>query len=411
MTISIGRSTAVVILLFLMCVINYIDRSAVSFAAHDIQKSFGLDSSQIGIILGAFGIGYVISTLFGGLAADYFGIKWTLAISALVWSLAIGGAGIATGFLTLVAARTALGLAEGPTFPATDAAVQRIIPIEQRGRATAGALVAVPIALAIGSPVVSQLIQVFSWRTMFFILMALSLAWIPLWLMLPKPKSAEAKIKQNLEDAPPLSSLFKSPTLWANYLAYFVFGYFLFFFMTWLPEYLRHEYDLDLSTVGYLAILPWACGAVLLLLFGYLGDIIYTRTRRLRLAYSYPIAATQFLAAISVLPLTMAGDLNTAVICITLAAGLALAPNVAYYVIVADLVPGMVGRAMGVMTVFFAAAGFLAPMITGFVLKESGHFKTAFALMALIAFVSVACVLLFHHPDRDFRKLPSSTDT
>jgi hypothetical protein len=39
-------------------------------------------------------------------------------------------------------------------------------------------------------------------------------------------------------------------TLLANTWAFFVFGYFLFFFMTWLPSYLERAYGLNLRTVG-----------------------------------------------------------------------------------------------------------------------------------------------------------------
>lgn len=80
----------VVFLLFLVTVVNYIDRSAIAFAIHDIQAEFGLTSSQIGLILGAFGIGYIISTLFGGISVDRYGSKFTLAGIALLWTIATG---------------------------------------------------------------------------------------------------------------------------------------------------------------------------------------------------------------------------------------------------------------------------------------------------------------------------------
>ena len=49
----------------------------------------------------------------------------------------------------------------------------------------------------------------------------------------------------------------------------------------------------------------------------------------------------------------------------------------------------------------FAISGFLAPVITGSVLKLHGSFVDAFWLMAGLSFSSVIVVLNFHHPDRD----------
>lgn len=51
-------------------------------------------------------------------------------------------------------------------------------------------------------------------------------------------------------------------TLLANTWAFFVFGYFLFFFMTWLPSYLERAYGLSLQTVGLFTVLPWLAASV-----------------------------------------------------------------------------------------------------------------------------------------------------
>jgi len=56
------------------------------------------------------------------------------------------------------------------------------------------------------------------------------------------------------------------------------------------------------------------------------------------------------------------------------------------------------------MNLAFAISGFLAPVITGSVLKMHGSFVDAFWLMVALAFSSVLVVLVFHHPDRDRAK-------
>ncbi len=49
----------------------------------------------------------------------------------------------------------------------------------------------------------------------------------------------------------------------------------------------------------------------------------------------------------------------------------------------------------------FAISGFLAPVITGWVVDTSGSFQYAFLLMAALALSSVLVVLIFHRPDED----------
>ncbi|OYW41910.1 MAG: hypothetical protein B7Z45_02795 [Azorhizobium sp. 12-66-6] len=415
----------VVALLFVITAINYIDRSAIAFAIHEIEAELGLSPASVGLVLGAFGIGYILTALIGGIVSDRFGAKITLAASAVVWSISIGLTGAATGFAMLYAARIALGAAEGPCFPALSRAVDDWLPPHERGTALAGALVAVPLSLAIGAPIVTTLIGWLGWRGMFYVLAFLALAWLPLWLFLFQDNplrsrfvSADEAAAIERRGAVPSGSgaearygwsvLLTTPTLLANYFAYFVFGYFLFFFMTWLPSYLRKAYGLDLSQVGLVTVLPWLAAAVALGIGGRLSDRTLMRTKSYRRARTYQIALTQAVAALAVIPVAMSGNINVAVAGLTVAVAACLAPNAAFYAVVVDVVPRYAATAMGVMTVWFAASGFLAPVITGAILQATGEFRYAFLLMAALAVLSVMGLILFHRPDVDRARLEGS---
>ena len=125
--------------------------------------------------------------------------------------------------------------------------------------------------------------------------------------------------------------LLTTPTLLANYWAYFVFGYYLFFFMTWMSEYLRKTYDLHITRIGLVAMLPWAASAVALYGFGRWSDILLKRTSSLRVARSYQIAGTQIVAAIAIAPVALSGNIYIAVTGITIAVAASMAGNAAYY--------------------------------------------------------------------------------
>lgn len=414
----------IVFLLFAITGVNYIDRAAISYAIPAIQRDLGLSPGDTGTILGAFGLGYALTTLFGGFAVDRYGARLVLTVAAILWSLSIGTTALAGGFVMLYAARVLLGVSEGPNFPALTGAVSHWLSPHERATALGNALFAVPLALAVGGPIVTQLLGWLDWRLTFAALFVLSAAWVPLWYFLFRDEPAESRFVNAAElahiqtkdpsvtaashaalkswpEPGVLRKLLTNKTLLANYWAFFVFGYFLFFFMTWLPSYLERKYGLNLQTVGLFTVLPWLSAAVLLWLFGRWSDYLLKTTGRLRVARSYLIAGSQLVAALAVIPVALTDDLTVAIAGITLAVAASMGANAAYYAVNVDIVPHRAATALGIMDFAFAIAGFLAPAITGWVLNLRGSFADGFLLMTALALSSVLVVLLFHHPDRD----------
>lgn len=282
----------IVTILFLITFINYVDRASFSYAIDDIAKEFNLTAREIGLALGSFGIGYVITPFLGGIAADKFGAKWTLAISIFFWSIASLLTGMATGLLMLLLSRIILGIAEGPNFPALTRAISDWLSETERNRALALTLIAVPLSLALSGPIVSQLIVHLSWRGTYYFLALIAILWLPLWCWLFKdnPKDSpyvnQAELsylnKQTITNAHAPSKLtwkflFLNRTLAVNNWAFFVFGYYLFFFMTWLPRYLNLKYHLDLKQIGFYSIAPWLLGAIMMWGLGTLSDYIFKK--------------------------------------------------------------------------------------------------------------------------------------
>ncbi|MDP1752186.1 MAG: MFS transporter [Reyranella sp.] len=418
----------IVFLLFAITGVNYIDRAAISYAIPAMQLDLGLSPGDTGAILGAFGLGYALTTLFGGFAVDRYGARIVLTVAAVLWSLSIGATALASGLAVLYAARVLLGVSEGPNFPALTGAVSHWLSPHERATALGNALFAVPLALAVGGPIVTQLLGWFDWRLTFAALFVLSAAWVPLWYFLFRDDPAESRFVNTTElahirtsdpsvTAAPhaalkswpepgvLKSLLTNRTLLANYWAFFVFGYFLFFFMTWLPSYLERKYGLNLQTVGLFTVLPWLSAAVLLWLLGRWSDYLLKTTGRLRVARSWLIAGSQLVAALAVVPVALTDNLTVAIAGITVAVAASMGANAAYYAVNVDIVPHRAATALGIMDFAFAIAGFLAPAITGWVLNLRGSFADGFLLMTALALSSVLVVLLFHHPDRDRERL------
>ena len=416
----------VVFLLFAITIVNYIDRAAISYAIPVIQRELGFSATESGAILGAFGLGYALTTLLGGFAVDRWGARLVLTVAAVLWSLSIGLTALASGVAMLYAARVLLGISEGPNFPALTGAVTHWLSPHERATALGNALLAVPLALAIGGPIVTQLLAWLDWRLTFAVLFALSAAWVPLWWFLFRDSPADSRFVNQAEldhihshheavskrpravlrswpGTRVVAALLTNRTLLANTWAFFVFGYFLFFFMTWLPSYLGRKYGLNLGAVGLFTVLPWLAAAVTLWLFGRWSDALLASTGRLRIARSWLIAGTQFVAAIAVIPVAMTDNLTVAIAGITIAVAASMGANAAYYAVNVDIVPERAATALGIMDFAFALAGFLAPAVTGWVLSIRGSFTDGFVLMTGLALSSVLVVMLFHRPDHDRR--------
>src|SRR5665213_4033862 len=97
------REWAVVLLLVLSAIINYVDRSNLSIAAPDIQRQFGLSPIQIGTLLSAFFWTYALAQITGiaGWFSDRFPVGWVMLGGYVLWSGATIITGLATSFAGL----------------------------------------------------------------------------------------------------------------------------------------------------------------------------------------------------------------------------------------------------------------------------------------------------------------------
>lgn len=418
----------IIALVFFITVVNYVDRSAIAFAMPILSKRFQLDEEDIGLTLGAFNIGYALMVFIGGLLVDRLGSRRIWLVAALVWSLSIVSTAAATGFAMLFVVRLLLGLAEGPNFPALNRVVGDWLPADERAIALGNALVAVPIALMIGGPIVSNLAAGFGWQGMFIILGIAGIIWVPAWNFLYRDFPENSKhvndaelqhiregkiisrelsdkaIRKNMHISHPgmWKFLLTNKTLMSNNWAFFVFGYNLFFFMNWLPTFLNKSYQLNVKEVGIFTVLPWLLASVLLYSVGIISDRVLRSTGKLRLARSYPIWISQLLGALFLLPILFFHSLTVAAIFISLCVGFNMAANSAFYAINVDMIKERSGTALGIMDFFFAVAGLVASTLTGFIIQITRSFSGAFVLVIALNLSSVIGVLLFHHPDKPF---------
>lgn len=410
-------------LVFFITLVNFIDRSAISFVIDPLKQEFHFNDTQFGMILSAFGLGYVFLTAFGGWLVDIFGTRSVWALAAIAWSLCVGLLGFAVGFWSFIGLRLLLGATEGPHFPAITRTISNWLPPAERARALSLGLVAIPLSSVVGAPFCSYLVIDLGWRMMFFIISSLGIIWAFIWAILFRDKpqdcpfvSEEEKKFLKEQCTQPIAKkeshidwnfILTHPTLIANNIAYFAFGYMLFFATLWLPGYFLSQHGLNLKSVGWYLTIPWLVGAIFLKAGGFLSDWLYKKTGNGRISRSHVIWISQLFAAIFFVLLSFTSSLGLSILFLSLALGFGLMPQPAFFSVNIDVAKERAGSSQGVTSSCLSLAGILAPLLTGWLIDLTNSYKGAFLLLAALTGAAVVIVIFFHHPDRKYNRSPA----
>ncbi|MDX2107026.1 MAG: MFS transporter [Candidatus Melainabacteria bacterium] len=412
-------------LAFFITLVNYLDRSAISYAITPIRKEFGFSESEFGAVAAAFAVGYMIMTTGGGLMVDKWGARKIWAGAAILWSGVTAMMGLASSFSVLFTFRTLLGLAEGPHFPSLTRVVADWLPTNERARSTAIGLAAVPMASVIGAPLITNLIIAFGWKLMFVCLGGVGIVWAFIWYYMFRdyPENSthvnETELR-HIRDGQAVERgksdaemrhhhlslgtttwkfMLLNPSLMANNFAFFAFGYLLFFALTWLPGYYEATYHLKLKQIGFYLIAPWLTSAIMLMSAGFLSDYIWKKTGSMRKSRSHMIWICQLLSGICFIPVMYVHDVNLSLLFISLGLGFGLMPNAAFYALNTDLAKDRAATSLGLMDTFFALSGILAPYLTGLIAEKTGSFNSAFFVLIFFTLSATVAVLFFQKPD------------
>jgi len=159
---------------FLIYIVNYLDRVNVSYANLRMSADLGFSDRVYGLGVGIFYLSYVLFEIPGAIAVERWSARKWIARIMISWGLVT----ILTAFVHSAAqfytARFFLGLAEASFFPGMIVYLTHWFTLRQRSRAIACFYAAVPTASLIGSPVAGWLLGVrwpllAGWRWLFIL--------------------------------------------------------------------------------------------------------------------------------------------------------------------------------------------------------------------------------------------------
>jgi MFS family permease len=145
--------------LFLVYLLNFVDRQILSILANDIKADLGLDDAQLGFLYGtAFAIFYALFGIPLGRLADGWNRTRLLAIGLGLWSFMTALSGFARNAATLTVARIGVGVGEATSAPCAYSLIADMFPRQIRGTAlgiySAGLFTGSGLSLLIGGSVV-----------------------------------------------------------------------------------------------------------------------------------------------------------------------------------------------------------------------------------------------------------------
>ncbi|RDU96277.1 MFS transporter [Trinickia dinghuensis] len=397
------RATSVVlVMLCLMYFITYLDRVNVSTAAAGFSKEFGLNRTEIGLVFSAFAYPYLVFQIIGGWVSDRFGARRTLLACGLLWAVATILTGAAGGLISLLAARLLLGFGEGATFPAATSAMSRWVAREKRGFAQGLTHACARIGNAVAPAAIVFVMATHGWRASFYICGALSLVWVVIWsVTFTEDPKAHPRITPDELAVLPAPKQKAPPVPWGQLfkrmlpvtVVYFCYGWTLWLFLSWIPQYFLHSYSLNLKKSAVFASAVFFAGVLGDTLGGVVTDKLYKKTGSLKLARSWMVAVCMMLTVVSLMPLLFTHDVDISVIC--LAAGFFFAEMTIgpMWAVPMDVAPEHSGTASGMMNTGSALAAILSPVISGYVIDRFGNWELPF--IGSIVLMGVGVVLAF----------------
>lgn len=426
--------------------LTYYDRACISRVQQEIQNDLGLTDKQLAFVFSAFSWAYALFEMPSGALGDRYGARSTLTRIVLAWSLFTAMTGMATGFVMLLLARFLFGAGEAGAFPNIAGVQSKWLPLAERARAGGVLWLMARWGAAFAGPIFGAMLMVFDsepfrhaltavpgvesikpWRLGFIVAGLVGALWCILFYSWYRDDPAKKRAVNAAEldlirkgTAGDHTSPHARTIAWWTVIRsrsvcamamYYIFGSTVwFFFMTWLPRYLKDVFEYDYKSSQWVSGLPFLCGGVSCLVGGMVSDRLVRFTGRKYLGRAICPLLGVTVAAIAMLLVRNAQTVTQAValMCVTAAAyDFGQAANWATIVDIG-------GKHAGLSTGFINMVGNLgtaiSPLLAVWIFTGFG-WSALFAIYAAI-FIAAGAMWLLIDPSKVFYDSdPSSAES
>ena len=396
-----ARRAWVALVIFLLVVINFMDRMALSVAAKPLAAEFNFNSVQLGYLFSAFLWTYVLCLVPLGLLNEKVKPKAMVGAAMAVWSVAGVLRGAVNGYVGLIVTRLLMGAGEAATFPACGRVIRDWFPERERGVVTALFNGGCQAGAAIGALITAALVGWIGWRAPFAMLGILGLVWTVFWFawygaskdvkwlpkaerqMLTEALGADESREQANPAASSLLYLLSHSSIWGITLTQACLVYTAFLFLSWLPMFLETSRHLTDMQMGYLTAAPYLLTVALSVFIAHISDRALS-TADIKRGRRRNFVAVSAIMALFILLATVVTNIWALLVVLTLVLTGAAGGAGLNFTLASDIIE----NPRDVPTVFALTAlggnlfGLAAPIITGYLIRGAGGYGLAFHVAA-----------------------------
>ncbi len=397
--------------LFLLYVANYLDRTNIAYATFGMKGDLGLSDSIFGTASGIFFIGYFALQIPGALLVERWSARKLLALTLVTWGLLTALTAIVHTSMQLYGARFLLGAAEAGFFPGVIVYLSHWFITEDRAKAVARFMSAIPIGFIAGGPIASAILRVNwlgipGWRWLFLfegvpavLLGIATVFYLPdkpgeaKWLgpeerdWLKSRLAAEHEAKAHVEKMNIWQALAHPPVLILTVALFFTYtgGYAFWFFE---PTMLQRLSGWTIERVAWFGAVIFGTGLIGMLLLGWSSD----RMRERRWHFAIPqLTAAAALSLWFVLPHS-----NAILVLLFSVIGFGTVAYLPSFWALpsAFLTRAAAAAAVGFINCMASIGGFFGPKLIGSWSQRTGSFNSGFIFMIACWVIASALVVL-----------------
>ena len=393
---------------FLLYIINYLDRTSVAYAALGMARDLGFDDRVLGLAIGIFFLSYVALQVPGAILAHRWSARGVICATMIISGSLTALTAMVHTPAQLYFARFLLGAAEAGFFPAVIVYLSHWFIQEDRAKATSNFMAAIPVSLVIGSPVAGWILShswstIEGWRWLFLLegIPAILLGvvayffltdWPPeaRWLTRGEQQWISGTLEQ--EKAPSPQSISIRQALRSRAVLLLAIGAFLQYFVGytvifWLPTILKNTSGLSDAAVGMFGAVPYVVALFAMLLNGWHSDKAHER----RWHAAFPL----FMAAGGLLCFSILGRSNMTTVLLLSVICMAMAFLPVFWAIPTEILSdSKAAVAVGTINALASLAGFAGPYAFGYLRAETGSFVAGYVVLMCSALTTGIVMLL-----------------
>jgi ACS family tartrate transporter-like MFS transporter len=400
--------------LFLLYIIAFLDRINVSFAGLDMTRELGFSDRVFGLGSGIFFVGYVVLEIPGTLLVELWSARKWIARIMISWGLVGSLTGLIHTAHQFYSARFILGVAEAGFFPGVVVYLTHWYREQDRARAMAMFMAAIPIAQVIGAPISGALLGIHwlgypGWRWLLILegVPAVIAGFVALLYLTDRPRDARwladderawitgeldlearAKSGQHMSNWGACWRAFGNRDVLLLTSVYFLGACAQYGFSFWLPKMIQKLSGFSSYQVALIAALPFLASWPAMLLLSWSSD--RTGERRWHTTVAYIALAAGLAGSV------WAGDRVALGILMFSLAGIGISARLpAFWALPASLLGGATAAAsIGAINSIGNLGGFVGPYLLGALSTATGSYSTGIWYLSGASVLAGALILL-----------------